>query len=70
MKRKIPIEKKEKFIRKYWDLAVKAFSFDYIESEKKLIKKARSFLGYSPKTVDIDIVSSLCRVYRAIGVKT
>ena len=52
---------KESFVIKYNDV-IRHFGVT-----AEVIKLARKELGYSPKTLDIDIKSSLERAYRKVG---
>jgi len=59
MRRKIPFESKVEFLQKHKDL-VDSNSWD------KLVELARQELGYSPKTIRIDIEGGLTRALEKI----
>ena len=64
--RSIHLDKKIAFVKRHIKLVSRYFR-DNQKYRKQLVNKARHELGYSPKTVDVDICSSLINAYNLIN---
>ena len=65
------LSKKQRFVRKERNARIlKTIGFGPMRTQpdyvRKMILRAREEIGYSPKTVDCDILSALWRQYRSV----
>ena len=60
---RISKEQKREFLKNNEYVVKEVFEFNSKAGKKFLIERARQALGYSKKTVDIDILISLRKVY-------